>query len=315
MLLRTVLSLVIGLMAAAIPAVASPASPPSDPPMQVQIVRLKGACGTKCPEWIAAQGRLDSAAPQRFKAVLARLDGRQLPVLLDSRGGSVDASLEIGRMIRARKLDVVIGRTVIEPCQPSEAECRTLARQGIRLGAPEIRKALCASACAFLLAGGVNRHVGALAYVGVHEITSVVTEQKVLRQFVVKSGPYGEPEKKVVRERVLASRVIKSPASDKVYAKVSKYLTEMGIAPELLSLARATPRNSLLLLPVASLRATGLATDFQNAEELLFGEQRTRWLPASMPRHEAIGPGAKWIRCASAADPGTCHVLDAAPAT
>lgn len=312
---RVLVSLVVYLLGAA-GAGASPASPPPDQPMKFEIVRLKGDCGTDCPEWIAAQGRLDSGAPQRLRVLLTRLGDRRLPVLLDSRGGSVDASLEIGRMIRTNKLDVVIGRTLVEPCAPGDGDCRALARRGVALGVPEIRRAVCASACAFLLAGGVKRYVGPLARVGVHEITSVVTERKVLRRYVVQpTSPFAAPERKLVSEKVLASREVKRPADPKVYERVQKYLTAMGVSAEVLTLARTTSRDDILMLPVASLRSTGLATDFQNAEEVLFGEQLTRWLPASMPRDPAIGDGAKWIRCLPRAPAAQCLVLDQKPAS
>jgi tetratricopeptide (TPR) repeat protein len=84
----------------------------SNTPMQVSVVRnANPKCGDQCAEWISAQGRIDGSTPERFRAVLKSIGNRKLPIFIDSLGGSLAASYEVGRMIRARKLDVYVTRT------------------------------------------------------------------------------------------------------------------------------------------------------------------------------------------------------------
>ena len=54
------------------------------------------ACGAGCREWIAAEGTIDPDAAQRFRDFLAALPRRDLPVFVNSTGGSAGQS-EIGR--------------------------------------------------------------------------------------------------------------------------------------------------------------------------------------------------------------------------
>src|SRR5262249_12598767 len=150
-------------------------------PMEVAVVRATGACEPRCPEWIAAQGRIDTSTPGRFKNVLSGLRGKKLPVLVDSSGGFVDDAITIARMIRAAGLDVVVTKTVLSPCEPDDAACKKLAARGILLGRLEARASKCASACAMFIAGGVRRYVGAYAFVGVHELTAFSQLRKVER--------------------------------------------------------------------------------------------------------------------------------------
>ncbi len=49
--------------------------------MTIAVVRLVGeGCAADCPEFIAAQGVVQTDSHRRFKAVLASLQGRRLPV-------------------------------------------------------------------------------------------------------------------------------------------------------------------------------------------------------------------------------------------
>src|SRR5262245_35993770 len=82
-----------------------------DPAMQVHLVRsAEPGCEPNCPEWIAAQGRIDAGSVARFRRVLSQLGDRKVPVLIDSNGGRVNEAFEIGRLARARGLDVVVRR-------------------------------------------------------------------------------------------------------------------------------------------------------------------------------------------------------------
>ena len=58
------------------------------------------ACGHDCDQWIAADGKIDLAAPQRLRALLAKIGKRRLPIFFHSPGGNVAGGLVLGRLIR-----------------------------------------------------------------------------------------------------------------------------------------------------------------------------------------------------------------------
>jgi hypothetical protein len=125
--------------------------------MQVRIVRsAQAGCEPDCREWISAQGKIDPGTLRRFKTVLRQMGGRKLPVFIHSGGGSVRESFAIGRLLRAKGLDVVVTHTLFTPCAPADAACRKRESQGIRQGSPQAISG-CASACAFILAAGTRR--------------------------------------------------------------------------------------------------------------------------------------------------------------
>src|SRR5690349_24599562 len=55
------------------------------------------ACGPGCSEWIAAEGLFNNDTEERFRRFLASLNGRQLPVMFDSRGGNIAQAFGVGR--------------------------------------------------------------------------------------------------------------------------------------------------------------------------------------------------------------------------
>lgn len=247
---------------------------PADLPMQFSIVRLADpACEPRCPEWIAAQGRIDSATLSDFKRVLSRLGNRKLPILIDSAGGAVDASLAMGRLIRARGLDVVVTKTASVPCPPTDAECRRLKVRGIEPGRPEARLSKCASACAFVLAGGIRRYVGPSTLVGLHEIKSIATLRHVQQFYRIEhryaQGAPVRTLKRLVRERTLSTVTTEEPTDEATYERVAKYFQEMGVNAEIMSILRSAPNSSIRWLRTSELVSTGLATDPLNGEQML----------------------------------------------
>ncbi len=133
-----------------------------------------GSCGPGCSEWIAADGTIDTAAPARLRAFLAKLGRRSLPIYFQSPGGSVGGAIEIGRMMRARGITAGVARTIPQGCDPRldrEAACDALKRTGRELPA-ELRTVhtLCNSSCVYALIGAKVREVTAGARIGVHAI-------------------------------------------------------------------------------------------------------------------------------------------------
>ena len=74
------------------------------------------ACGPGCSEWIAAEGKIDAGAADRFRQLLRKLGDRRPPVYFHSPGGKVNDALELGRLFRDKKFEVTVGHTVPLGC-------------------------------------------------------------------------------------------------------------------------------------------------------------------------------------------------------
>ena len=263
------LALASGLIA---PSAAAKEPPKPEPSMSFQLVRsAEPGCEPDCPEWIAAQGKIDEGTLGRFKKMLAKLGARKVPILIDSTGGAVDGSLAIGRLVRAKGLDVVVTKTVLQPCQRDDEACRKLKAKGVALGLPEARISKCASACAFVLAGGNRRHVGNWTLVGVHQLHKVVTQ--VLRKYRVETrrefGVPVETKRTLLSEKKLSEQTVPTKSTDKAYDKIRRFWTDMGIDPSIMPLLMSAESTSIHWLNRAELVSTGMATDFRNGEQLL----------------------------------------------
>ncbi len=283
------------------PTVAQP--PPNERPMTVKLMRLaEPGCGPDCPEWISAMGRIDETTPGEFRKALSKLGGRKLPVLIDSAGGTVDAGLAIGRMIRAKGLDVVVTKTASATCPHSDAECRMLKARGIEFGKPEPKISKCASSCAFILAGGVRRYVGPWTLVGLHQIKIIATKRLVQRHYrVERRVEYGVPvetRRSLVKEVTLATETKEREADEKLYERVRKYFVEMGISDAVMPILRSALNSSIHWMRVAELNSTGLATDFRNGAQLLTPQNA----PAPPGSPQVVAPA---VTSAPSTAPGT----------
>lgn len=148
-------------LSAASPAPAPPAAaglpPPAADEMIVVRMRAKGSCGTLCPEWIMAEGAITELTVQRFRAILDEAKDVNLPVVLNSVGGDLDAALAIGRMIRARGLDTIVATTEPLGCAPRDQSCNRAKRLSLPYTGFTYTPGTCARECLFILAAGVRR--------------------------------------------------------------------------------------------------------------------------------------------------------------
>jgi hypothetical protein len=258
-------------------AAATPNEPPTvvDPPMQVFLVRsAEPGCEPQCPEWIAAQGKIEEDTADRFKKVLRQLGDRKVPLLIDSSGGRVSEAFEIGRMIRAKGLDVVVSGTELVPCPPADPACRLAEARKVRLGLPMDAQSKCASACAFVLAAGTRRLVGSTAFVGLHRIR---TFRVLLTYRGASAGARGGADGWVTE------KVIEIATPKRTYDQIRRYFAEMGIDSGVMPLLLSTPADRLRWLTRGELRTTRLATHALGATDLL--------LKAAPPLVPAAGSG------------------------
>ena len=255
------------------------------PPMEVHLVRSdEPGCEPHCHEWIAAQGRIEAGTLRRFKTALAKAGGRKVPVLVHSPGGSVADALAMARMIRKSGLDVVVGKTEFAKCTAKDVACRNHAAKGRRLGRPVATGSVCASACPFVLAGGVRRLAGPGGAIGVHRISSFQVTTKVLRQYrVVTRTQWGMPvaqEKKLVSEKTLSKTMVPTVTTDKTYAELRTFFAEMGISADIMPLVQRTPSDTMRWLTSREVMGFKLVNTFANGEQLL-RRGKVRVLPPS----------------------------------
>ncbi len=205
-----------------------------DPPMRIlRVASSDPSCGANCPEWISAEGQIMVGTAKSFAGMVKSLDGRRLPVLIHSHGGSVVDAVKMGALIRARGLAVAVARTLLSNCPETASKCASGRGRAITGGAA------CASACVLVLAGGVERLVGPVPLVGVHQITAVQKRTEGV-------------------DRLTSIRKFYEPPS--VDAAVETYLTGMGVGEPVMTLLRKTPAARIRWLSDRELRASRLAT-------------------------------------------------------
>jgi hypothetical protein len=119
-----------------------------------------GACGPGCSDWIAAEGTVQWDTHKRLIAALDRLNGRKLPLVINSRGPSnLNVAVSLGRILHDRGIDTTEGVTDVTACAgQAEADCFALKRPGGPLEATlNTRDAQCDLACVLILVGGIHR--------------------------------------------------------------------------------------------------------------------------------------------------------------
>ena len=218
-----------------------PARSRGEPPMRfVRVSSADAACEPNCPEWLSAEGRIEPGSAAAFAEAINRLGPRRLPILIHSPGGSVTDAMAMGKLVRARGLAVAVARTLLRNCSETAPRCPDGPGTAITSGA------ICASACALVLAGGVERLVGPVPLVGVHQITTVVKETEGLAHLTSTRRFYEQGW---------------------VDAAVMDYLTAMGVGDPVMALMRRTPAASVHWLSLADLKASRLATLALDAAE------------------------------------------------
>ncbi|NIK46012.1 hypothetical protein [Variibacter gotjawalensis] len=115
------------------------------------------ACGSTCREWISASGPITADTAKDFETFLEGRDAKGATVVLDSGGGAVNASLELGRKFRELEIRTTVGRSV--RLSGANSKRAKIANDGE-----------CASMCVFVMLGGVHRTVPAEARMSVHQI-------------------------------------------------------------------------------------------------------------------------------------------------
>lgn len=275
-----IVCLLVGLLASAATARGAPAD---DSDMQFFVVRSgQPGCEPTCPEWISAEGAIVRDSPALFKKLLKTIGNRRLPVVVTSPGGDVDAALALGRIIRARKLEVAVGKTRFIGCQPQQKDCRDNDGRGARyIGIAYSGGAYCNSACPLMLAGGTRRVVGQWAYLGVHQITTVHTQvlTRYQEKYRIVNGKKKVTSKKVVSRKNVGTRTTyeMSKAQER---ELAAYLAEMGVGRAVIDQMKITFANDMRKIEPVAMMEMKLITQLGGVE-LLTAAGVCKTVPAS----------------------------------
>jgi hypothetical protein len=211
-----------------------PARPRGAPPMRfVHVTSADPACAPACPEWLSAEGQIEPGSAAQFAEVVKRLNGRRLPIFIHSPGGSVPDAAAMGELIRGKGLAVAVARTLIANCRDIAPKCPDGPGKAFTGGAT------CASACVLVLAGGVERLVGPVPLVGVHQTTTTVKEIEGVAHLTSTRKFYEQQG---------------------IDAAVEAYLAAMGVGDPVMALMRKTPAASIRWLSLSELKDSRLAT-------------------------------------------------------
>ncbi|MER8786116.1 hypothetical protein NKH60_34090 [Mesorhizobium sp. M1006] len=164
-------------------------------------------CNPNCPEWISAEGAIAPQTPQKLRQLLAMLGNRRLPVVVSSQGGDLFSALAVGRLIHEKKLDIAVARTDFVGCDPGEWSC--LAKEGAYAGLTVDSGAVCDSACALMLAGGVRRFVGPQARLGMYLMGQQQIIKTYLEDMAIGPGLFAALEQRSVERQLEPDLMLK----------------------------------------------------------------------------------------------------------
>jgi hypothetical protein len=229
--------------------------------MRLVLVRAQGpACDPNCPTWIAADGKIVPGTAEKLRQVIQSLAGRRLPILINSPGGVVAEAMAMGRFIRRNGLSVAVAHTGLAECQPAGKSCEDQR-------ASTSFRAICASACSLVLAGGVRRYVSDYSFVAVHELMTLRTVTRTQRRYEIWyhiiGGRKQEVSRRLVSEKSSTNSTV-SEAGEDVERSAADYFEEMGVGEPVLRLTATTPSNSIRRLTMEELRDSRLATHVLN---------------------------------------------------
>ncbi|CAN7660290.1 hypothetical protein [Bosea sp. LjRoot237] len=271
--MRIVSLLALAFSLLALPAVAQdkPVPAPQPEPMRIVLTRSAEPCEPDCREWLAAQGAISNETLAELRRALAELNGRKLPLLVYSTGGTVEAAIAMGELVRKSGLDIAVARTVFTQRDPA-------------LGTIDERSPLCASACTLFLAGGQRRIIPPQSRIGVHQQTIVETETTTVRDYKIVRG-----RRELVDERTETRTVKQEQATGEIDAKMRRYLNAMGLDRSFLETTVSTPADTMRYLKPDEMLATTIATELGSAA-LAFSSLRTGLPPGRSAGLSAAAP-------------------------
>ncbi len=226
-----------------------------EPAMRFEVIRFSStACEPLCPEWISAEGQIKPDTAGKLAALLKNPAYRKLPIVLNSGGGSIEAALTMGRMIRKFQMTTTIGSSLIFGCVEAErkdGKCKldqiTKAYNGMAVA----YRAYCASACPLVLLGGVVRVIDATSYVGLHEPRAEFqpyVDRYLIRYHFV-HGHKQIVSREFVKRTYMARKEVVGVTPD-LRKKLAPFLNEMGGDAQIITeMNKAAPKDMNWIKP------------------------------------------------------------------
>ncbi|ASY65640.1 hypothetical protein SJ05684_b46580 (plasmid) [Sinorhizobium sojae CCBAU 05684] len=183
-----------------------PNAPPVQPATSGEVLRQPMKFELKSGGLLLAEGTIDLGAAARFAEEIEARGEYVRTVALNSPGGSVEDALAMSNLIREKKLDTKVAT-----------------------------RALCASSCPIVFAGGVGRMAEKDAVVGVHQVFDGSGHQTTAEQAM--------------------------SAAQSTTARVARHLDAMGIGAGLWFNALETPPDRLYYLTVEEMADFKLTTE------------------------------------------------------
>ncbi|MGE7370095.1 hypothetical protein ACQKKX_13670 [Neorhizobium sp. NPDC001467] len=183
----------------------TPHAPPVEPASPAEVLRKPITFNLATGGVLLAEGAIDPGAAERFRAEIEARGEYVKTVTLNSPGGSVEDAIAMSKLIRDRKLVTRVKE-----------------------------RALCASSCPIVFAGGVMRIAEKDAVIGVHQVFN------------------GSREKPSPEEAMSAAQ--------STTARIARHLEEMGIGAGVWLKALETPPDRLYYLTPKELADFRLTT-------------------------------------------------------
>jgi hypothetical protein len=172
--------------------------------MSFRLVSVRGSasCGRDCPVVISAEGEITNETPDAFLSFVENNVGHSnlhAIVFLDSPGGKVVASMELGKVLRELGAAAIVGRVGPD----------------VGSGITDFMAARCLSACVYALIGAKKRVIPPESLVGIH------------RMFAYVDAVDAEGETGLYRRY----------DNGEMAAVLSRYTGMMGVSPRLITMA------------------------------------------------------------------------------
>lgn len=178
---------------------------------------------------INAIGNIEPGDDKKFEKFLRTSNPPpRCVVYIDSTGGDVDAAIGIGRLIRGAWFSTDVGRYQIDFDRKSD----------VPIAHRKKLSGKCMSAATLLYLGGRLRYLDRKAKFGVHQFNFPSAQgDEVPRHFLSKSQT--------------------------ISARISEYLSDMGISTQFLLLTASTPNDRIQIVDREKLEAIGVVTGGQ----------------------------------------------------
>ncbi len=232
------------------------------------------SCEPNCPEWIFAKGQIVPGTAQKFKEIAGLVGPQSLPLVIQSSGGDMKEAMEMGRFIRAHKMDVAVGFSYEIPCKTGDVSCaQALSEHHVARGFVSTQPSFCASACTLVLASGVARIAATNSVIGTHQYVNKPIVQKIFydEEFTMVNGVKELVSKtETRRETVFGDEATETLAE--FNANLRQYLTSMGVEQNFLEYFDRAPPTDIYRMTLKDQAATHITTQTRAPETIVRAE-------------------------------------------